>query len=52
MQLAARQRSRIADEDKFDDARILIGPFSSRVAMEQAQRKLQSAGVLAVEVAN
>jgi cell division septation protein DedD len=30
-------------------ARILIGPFSSRAEMEQGQRELQSAGVLAVE---
>jgi cell division septation protein DedD len=35
--------------DRADDARILIGPFSTHAAMEQAQRKLQSAGVLAVE---
>lgn len=31
------------------DSRILIGPFPSRVDMEQAQLKLQSAGVLAIE---
>jgi cell division septation protein DedD len=32
-----------------DSARILIGPFSNRAAMEQGQRELQSSGVLAVE---
>jgi cell division septation protein DedD len=32
-----------------DDPRILIGPFSTHAKMEQAQRKLQSAGVLAIE---
>lgn len=37
--------------DRADNARILIGPFSTRAGMEQAQRKLQSAGVLAVESA-
>jgi len=31
--------------------RILIGPFSTHAGMEQAQRKLQSSGVLAVEAA-
>ena len=34
-----------------ETARILIGPFSTHAEMEQAQRKLQSAGVLAVETA-
>jgi hypothetical protein len=33
-------------------ARILIGPFSTRAELEQAQRKLQSAGILAVEAAH
>jgi hypothetical protein len=32
-------------------ARILIGPYSTRTAMEQARRKLQLTGVLAVETA-
>jgi cell division septation protein DedD len=32
-----------------DDPRILIGPFSTHAEMEQAQRKLQSVGVLAIE---
>jgi hypothetical protein len=35
-----------------DDARILVGPFSTHAEMEQAQRKLQSAGVVAIESAN
>jgi cell division protein FtsN len=35
-----------------DDSLILIGPFSTRAAMEQAQRKLQSTGVLAIESGN
>jgi cell division septation protein DedD len=34
-----------------DDSRILIGPFSGRGSLEEAQRKLQSAGVLAIETA-
>jgi sporulation related protein len=38
--------------DRADNARILIGPFSTHAEMEQAQRKLQSAGVLAVESAH
>jgi cell division septation protein DedD len=45
-------RAKILTGEKLDDARILIGPFSARAAMEKAQRKLQSAGVLAVEAAN
>jgi hypothetical protein len=35
-----------------DNARILIGPFSTRAEMEQKQRKLQSGGVLAVQTGN
>lgn len=35
-----------------DNARVLIGPFSTHVEMEQAQRKLQSSGVLAIETAH
>jgi hypothetical protein len=34
-----------------DSARILIGPYSTHTAMEQAKRKLQLTGVLAVETA-
>jgi cell division septation protein DedD len=33
------------------DRAIAIGPFSTRAALEQARRKLQSAGVLAIEAA-
>jgi len=43
--------AQIQDGERSDNARILIGPFSTHVEMEQAQRKLQSAGVLAVEMA-
>jgi cell division septation protein DedD len=32
-----------------EESRILIGPFAGRRALEKAERKLQSAGVLAVE---
>jgi hypothetical protein len=32
------------------DGRILIGPFAGRSFLEEAERKLQSAGVLATEV--
>jgi hypothetical protein len=35
-----------------DNARILIGPYSTRTELEQGQRKLQSQGVLAVETAH
>jgi cell division protein FtsN len=35
-----------------DKATILIGPFSTHVEMEQAQRKLQSSGVLAIAMAH
>jgi hypothetical protein len=34
-----------------DNARVLIGPFSTHAEMEQKQRKLQSGGILAVETA-
>jgi cell division protein FtsN len=43
-------RAQIQERD--DDSRILIGPFSTRAAIKQAQRKLQSAGVLAIESGN
>jgi cell division septation protein DedD len=39
-------------QTRDDDARILIGPFSTHAKMEQAQRKLQSSGVLAIETGN
>jgi hypothetical protein len=41
-----RARVQALDED---ESRILIGPFSTRPELELAQRKLQGAGVLAVE---
>jgi cell division septation protein DedD len=34
-----------------DDARILIGPFTTHAELERAQRRLQASGVLAVETA-
>ncbi len=43
--------AQVQDGERTDNARILIGPFSTHAEMEQAQRKLQSAGVLAVEMA-
>jgi cell division septation protein DedD len=43
--------AQVQDGERSDNARILIGPFSTHAEMEQAQRKLQSAGVLAVEMA-
>jgi hypothetical protein len=33
-----------------DAARIVIGPFSTHTEMEQAQQRLESAGVLAIEM--
>ena len=39
-------------QTRDDDSGILIGPFSTRAAMEKAQRKLQSTGVLAIETGN
>jgi hypothetical protein len=44
-------RAQVQARDE-DHARILVGPFSNHGELEQAQRKLQSAGVLAVETAN
>lgn len=32
-----------------NDSRILVGPFDTRADMEQAQRKLEAGGVLAIE---
>lgn len=43
-------RAQVQARDE-DHARILIGPFTTHAEMEEAQRKLQSAGVLAVETA-
>jgi cell division protein FtsN len=44
-------RAQLQGGDRADNGRILIGPFPTHSEMEQAQRKLQSAGVLAVESA-
>jgi cell division septation protein DedD len=44
--------AQIRTEDRLDNARILIGPFSTHADLERAQRKLQSAGVLAIEAAH
>ncbi len=41
-------RAQIQNRDG-DDARILIGPFSTHAGWNRGRRKLQSAGVLAVE---
>jgi cell division septation protein DedD len=49
--LAAKgYRTRIQSATNQEDRRILIGPFAVQSALEKAERKLQSAGVLAVEV--
>jgi hypothetical protein len=47
--LATGFRARLQAGEK-DNARILIGPFSTHAEMAQGQRKLQSAGILAVEM--
>src|ERR1700722_1285614 len=44
-------RAQIQMSSKDANRRILIGPYSTRAALEQEQRKLQSAGVPAVETA-
>jgi cell division protein FtsN len=38
--------------DRADNASVLIGPFATPIDLEQAQRKLQSLGVLAIETAH
>ncbi len=38
--------------DRADNTSILIGPFATRFDLEQAQGKLQSLGVLAIETAH
>lgn len=45
-------RAQVQAGDRADNARILIGPFTTHVEMEEAQRRLQSAGVLAIETAH
>lgn len=47
--LATGFRARLQAGQK-DNAWILIGPFSTRAEMEEAQRKLRSVGILAVEM--
>jgi hypothetical protein len=44
-------RARIETATGQREARILIGPFAERAALEDAERKLQSSGVLAIETA-
>ena len=44
-------RARIQSANQQDSC-ILIGPFDAHSSLEEAQRKLQSAGVLAIETAN
>jgi hypothetical protein len=44
-------RAQIQMSSKDDNRRILIGPYSTRAVLQQDQRKLQSAGVPAVETA-
>jgi cell division septation protein DedD len=43
-------RTRMGSATNQEDGRILIGPFAGRSALEKAERKLQSTGVLALEV--
>jgi cell division septation protein DedD len=45
-------QARIQVATNQEDDRILIGPFSVRSSLQKAQRKLQSAGVLAIETAH
>jgi cell division septation protein DedD len=42
-------RAHIQGASNREDSRILIGPFAGRRSLEAAARKLQSAGVLAIE---
>ena len=46
---SAADRSATKSAANPGNTRILIGPFAGRRALEKAERKLQSAGVLAVE---
>ena len=39
-------------ESSQEDDRILIGPFVGNSALKKAERRLQSAGVLAIETAH
>jgi hypothetical protein len=49
--LEARGFPAIAQAREESETRILIGPFPTHTELEQAQRKLQGSGVLAVEAA-
>jgi cell division septation protein DedD len=42
-------RARVERAETQDDTRILIGPFTERSSLEEAERRLQSQGVLAME---
>jgi len=42
-------RARVERAATQDDTRILIGPFAERNSLEEAERRLQSQGVLAME---
>jgi len=51
-QMEARgYRARVQNANNSQDTRILIGPFAERSSLEEAERNLQSAGVLAIETA-
>jgi len=45
-------RARIKGAASQEGGRVLIGPFSARSELQEAQRKLRSAGVLATEIAH
>jgi len=45
-------RARVERAATEDETRILIGPFAERSSLEEAERRLQSQGVLAMEAAH
>jgi len=45
-------RARVERAATQQDTRILIGPFAQRTSLEEAERQLQSQGVLAMEAAH
>lgn len=45
-------RARVERAATHQDTRILIGPFAERSSLEEAERRLQSHGVLAMEAAH
>jgi cell division septation protein DedD len=45
-------RARVERAATHDDTRILIGPFAERSSLEEAEHRLQSQGVLAMEAAH